>query len=176
MNHQPFETWILDDAELSREDQQRLQDHLKSCPDCLQLCENWRLVSFTLKQASPTAPRQGFTLRWKENLAVRRELQQKQIRKLLLLLTSGSLFILLVFIVYLAVNVSPINIVGSILEGLAYLIVMVNRIQRISILLPALPRLIPVGLWISISTTASLLSLLWVFSIWKISTKGVTQK
>lgn len=176
MNHQPFETWILDNAELSCEDQQRLQDHLKSCPDCLQLCENWSLVSFTLTRAAPAAPRQGFTLRWKENLVAKRELQQKQIQKLLLFLTSGSLFTLLMFIIYLAVTISPINLVGSMLEGLAYLIVMVNRIQRISILLPALPRLIPVGLWLSVSTTASLLSLLWVFSIWKISTKEVTQK
>ncbi|MEJ5201185.1 MAG: zf-HC2 domain-containing protein [Anaerolineales bacterium] len=175
MNHQPFETWIFDDSEPSYEEQQSLQNHLASCPDCCQLFENWQHIHVALKQTTLAAPRQGFTKRWKENLAARRAFQQQQTRRLLLFLITGSLLVLLAFIIYLATNISFVNMIGSLLEGLAYLIVIVNRIQRISVILPTLPRVIPLGLWILISTSASMLSLLWVFSIWKISTKGVTQ-
>jgi len=176
MNHQPFENWILDDNEPSYEEQRNLQDHLAICPECNQLHQNWQHIRFAFKQTTPAAPRQGFTKRWKENLAARRALQQQQTRRLLLFLVSGSLLVLLAFIIYLAINISLVNLIGSLLEGLAYFIVVMNRIQHISAILPTLPRVIPPGLWILISTSASTLSLLWVFSIWKISTKGVTPK
>jgi len=68
MNHQPFETWLLADQSLNREESRALQAHLQECTHCTALVE----VNLALKSAKMAAPAAGFTQRFEARLEAQR--------------------------------------------------------------------------------------------------------
>lgn len=176
MKHQPFETWILDDEiELSEEQSLELKNHLDGCQECRQIYENWQKVKLVLSKQPSTAPAPGFTLRWQEQLSEKRiRKQKKQVNKLLFFLIIGMAIsgILLAFSILTIVN--PANLLVSLIKEITYLFLLVNQASQVlTSLINILPPIIPAGVWIAITTTFAMLTLLWVTMIWRLSYQGV---
>jgi hypothetical protein len=84
MNHQPFETWILEEDILKPGDQQLLKDHLQNCESCNRLSEGWNGAARQLQHPAMVEPMAGFSTRWNERLQV--DLHKKHRRQSLTLL------------------------------------------------------------------------------------------
>lgn len=78
MSHQPFETWLLSDEKLDEEQERTLQAHLEGCQQCQQLSQSWSQVQSLISTSSTPEPAPGFSLRWQQRLAVRRQHQQQR--------------------------------------------------------------------------------------------------
>lgn len=100
MNHQPFESWILDHKSLTAEQKKQLVTHLSTCKRCQQLDSAWHLAESQLKKALPVSPEPGFAARWRESLPARQAAHQKEDgRRWLIGLSSAAGLTLLILIV-----------------------------------------------------------------------------
>jgi hypothetical protein len=178
MRHQPFESWIIDDTNLTIEQAQSLQSHLQSCEDCRKLSSGWAVARAYLSQAPAVSPAPGFTRRFGASIAERRfHQQQMQVRRTLLYLIGGSFASLLALMAYLLFIVTPTGVFITAFRSLTHTLVWWNNLQDIYLpLVQSLPIFVPVALWILFTTSLSIFSILWVVSIWRISTQGVPNK
>ncbi len=178
MRHQPFETWIVDETGLTPEQMASLKEHLLTCEECRQFQNSWASVRGQLMAAHIAAPAPGFTKRWNISLAERRRQQQKlQERRLLLFLVTGAMASLLMLVAYLFATTSPASLLVSVFETVTHLLVTWTYTQQAILpLVEDLPPVIPIAFWILLTTGISLLSVIWVVTIWRISPKGVHSK
>ena len=90
MNHQPFETWLLNEQSLNREELHALQVHMQECSHCTALAE----VNLALKSVKMVAPAVGFSQRFAARLEVQRagERRNRIIGITILVLGGLSLF------------------------------------------------------------------------------------
>lgn len=94
MNHQPYESWILDNPPITKEEKQDLDHHVKECPECFQLQKGWNLVEHSLRSSRIQSAPSDFTQRWSASLERRRrELEKKHARILIIILVSGAVAI-----------------------------------------------------------------------------------
>jgi hypothetical protein len=115
MNHQPFESWILEDQKLSSEETASLRAHLDTCPQCLKTNNAWLDVRYRIQHDPLVKPATGFTQRWQTGLEARRIKEEKRITRLVLLGLISAAFVLslslgLIFFTY--------NSLGSVLASL----------------------------------------------------------
>lgn len=68
MNHQPFETWLLSEQSLNRDEQRALKVHMQECGHCTALAE----VNLALKSVQMAAPAAGFSQRFAARLTAQR--------------------------------------------------------------------------------------------------------
>lgn len=64
MNHQQFETWILQEPDLTKEQQRELHLHLKGCSQCQGFYQAVHQVDHLFKTAPETTPAPDFSARW----------------------------------------------------------------------------------------------------------------
>ena len=64
MNHQQFETWILQEPDLKKEQQRELHQHLKGCSRCQAFYQAVHQVDHLFKTAPETRPAPNFSARW----------------------------------------------------------------------------------------------------------------
>lgn len=178
MRHQPFETWIVEESKLTREQRASLQEHLLTCEECRQFQRSWSTVRNHMASAPVMAPAPGFTRRWSASLVERRRQQQKlQERRLLLFLVTGAAASLVMLIVYLFATTSPAGLLVGLFETATHALISWNHVeQAILPVIDDLPLAIPVAFWILLTTGIALLSVVWVVAIWRISPKGVHTK
>ena len=74
MNHQPFESWLLDDKYLSATEKRELASHLRDCRTCTALAE----TGLALRSAKVTSPAAGFTLRFQQRLAAQKVAERRR--------------------------------------------------------------------------------------------------
>ncbi len=90
--HEPFVSWLLDDADLTPQQEAALQAHLRECADCRQLAADWAQLAPRLAAAKlPDPP--DLAAAWQET-ATRRgaeERRRMQRRAAWLLALSGLL-------------------------------------------------------------------------------------
>jgi hypothetical protein len=175
MSHQPYETWLLDEAELSSDQAQALQDHLQECEQCRELQKTWKNLDVTIQSSPMVSPQPGFSRRWRASLAERRARQQVlQVRRLFIGLIVAALITLLLLAVVIFLTTSPVNLLVAVFEGVTNLIIRGNQFQRIIVpWLKSVPLIIPIAGWVAFSSALSLLSLVWIFSLWRIHSQGV---
>jgi hypothetical protein len=77
MNHQPYRDWLLSEQDLSVEQSQALQDHLRSCASCNQIESAWTELEAVIQKSPQVEPTSGFTERWQARLAEYQSHQQK---------------------------------------------------------------------------------------------------
>ncbi len=178
MRHQPFESWIVDELELTPEQRASLQAHLLTCEQCRQFRNSWATVHKELVSAPVMAPAPGFSHRWQASLVERRRQQQKlQERRLLLFLVAGASASLLMLFVYLFVTTTPAGLMIEVFETVTSLLVTWNHAQQTVLpVIEALPPIIPVAFWILLTSGIALLSVVWAVAVWRISPKGVHSK
>lgn len=175
MNHQPFNSWLYEDAELDSSQRKELFLHLKDCPECRQQHEAWTNVRHLLRTAEPVQPRPQFSQRWQASLDARRSRQQsRQVRITVLSLCGAALLTLLGLVVYFFSTSSLADLFASVIGTSTQVAVGLLKIgEFFETLLRFLPPALSTAIWFILASWICLLCLVWVFSIWRISHKGV---
>jgi len=68
MNHQQFETWILQEPDLKKENQRELHLHLKGCSQCQAFYQAVHQLDHLFKNAPEPAPAPNFSARWMDRI------------------------------------------------------------------------------------------------------------
>lgn len=153
MNYPPFETWIIENTPRSAEQEQQLQDHLRTCPQCCQLAEGWSVARTHLRNAGLAAPQPGFTNRWQSSLAARLAYhQQMQTRRTMLGFGSAVALLFLILLVRLVWNASPVDWLVTLINTVLLVLTDLHALQQAALTwFNAVPLSIPITLWISFS-------------------------
>jgi hypothetical protein len=175
MNHQPFETWLLDDKILTPTEKRDLDSHLRECKACGALAE----TGMALRAGRVRVPAPGFALRFQHRLAAQKLAERRR--------RSWGLFILALSGVGLAgglafpfvdsLSSNPVEWLVSAASYILYIFSSLRAFGEIAgIVTRMLPDFLPPYAWMVILSAASGLGLLWIVSIWRIARRyqGVT--
>jgi hypothetical protein len=178
MNHQPYETWILDELQINPQEQDSLHQHLKECPECQQLYYSWNKVQTQLKSAPVKTAPAGFVGRWKSQLVTRqKEQERRQARTLLISLASGAGAIMIALAVILLPDFSIISITVGFLTTLIKLFSGLESLWSItSGIVKSAPTITLIISGLLLAGWISLAAFAWGLSIWRITSKGVKNK
>lgn len=170
MSHQPFEMWLLSGAILDKEQNTKLQAHLKTCKPCHKLACNLTHVDQTLTSASLAQPRAGFAARFQASLPSRQAARQR--RQVWSIIISGLSIGTAIYIYHILPELSSLS-VGAILASLVNnslaVIGTLLRIEQISsYVLMGIPPAIPLAVWVSLTSVFLALSLIWVLALGRI--------
>jgi hypothetical protein len=166
MNHQPFESWLLDDQLLPAEQKRELDSHLRTCPHCAAVAETG-LVLRSTRMVSPAA---GFTARFQERLAAQRlaERRKRFWGVIVFTLTGVSVLAWMAAPLIAPVLDSP---AGWITLSLSYILFIITSFQALtqvgSVLLRVVPGFVPPFVWMVLASALAGISLLWTVSIWR---------
>lgn len=171
MNHQPYETWILDEHPVSDEHKIALEEHLKTCPECVKLKRSWVMVEKTLISTPVKQAPARFVNDWKGSLAARKRAQEKkQARTLLISLCSGGVAIMIALAALFLPEFSLISVGVGFVTTLVQLL---TGLENFWSIIFRLSRSIPVSTIIItgvlISSWIILACLAWGLSIWKLA-------
>ncbi len=175
MNHQPFESWMINEVHLSLEQETSLQSHLAACPECRKLQTSWQGAHHALRAAPMMRPAPGFNQRFSASLAQRRALaaHQRQIRNIILGLSISVIATALLLVVVIFASTSPVDILVRTTEIITGLIGWWNRASRL--LIAALQQPVALAIWVLLTSGISLLAFGWLFTLWRISLQGAQQ-
>jgi hypothetical protein len=98
MNHQPFRDWLLSDEDLSVEQTQGLQEHLRTCESCRKIETGWVEVDALFHKVPQSEPVPGFTSRWQEHLAVHQHKKQHRRAWIIIGLTTVVVAFILILL------------------------------------------------------------------------------
>jgi predicted anti-sigma-YlaC factor YlaD len=176
MSHQPFEPWLLNEANPSPEQEAALQAHLATCQECRQIRDGWLAARQTLQSSRMARPAPGFSERFNASLAERRALQahRRQIRNLILGLSLGLIICAGLLAVVIFTTTSPVNLLVKTTEGVTSVIGWWNQSERVVI--AALQQPVILVVWILLTSGVSLLAIGWLFTLWRISLQGAQGK
>jgi anti-sigma factor RsiW len=178
MEHQPFETWIIDEIELNIEQKAAMDSHLAACPKCRGLSQAWSHVRERIETAPVALPAPGFSQRFQSSLAERQlRKQQLQVRRLFLFLVLGAALSFFTWIAILLASASPVDLLVAGFQTITQLFVSYDILQHgIVSLFFSVPIVIPIALWILITSALAILALIWAVSLWRIAFQGVYPK
>lgn len=171
MNHQPFETWLLEDKHLSKTEKRDLDAHLRTCRTCSALAE----TELALHSAKVISPKAGFVLRFQQRLAAHKVAERRRRLWGLFVLIFGGLGLLgfLAAPYIYAFLSAPIEWLTA---TLGYFLFMFTSLQAFSEILRVfariLPDFIPPYAWMVIFSSLAGMGLLWAVSIWRFSRKS----
>ena len=177
MCHQPFENWIIEQAELGVQDRRLLEEHLETCPQCKRLSESMRAVHIRLTTAGQMRPAPGFTARWEMTLQKRLEEQRMkqvlQVRRFFLFLGTATVLSLVLLLLFGTLGGGLFHHLTGTLNRLASTTELIETIQGyVFALLQIAPPAIPIAIWVTVTTVFSALALIWVVSLWRITFQG----
>jgi hypothetical protein len=168
MNHQPFETWLLDHQSLDPEQKRELQAHLRTCASCTALAE----TGMALGAVRAAAPASGFTLRFQERLAAYRLAERR--RKF-----WGTLVFVICGLSLLGWSAAPTltRVVDSPAEWitvvLSYIFFVITSLQALAdvgqVLLRVVPGFVPAFGWLVLASALAGIGLVWIISIWRLT-------
>lgn len=175
MSHQPFETWILDVEQAPPAERRALQEHLETCPQCRALQSKWQLAQRELRTRTMVSPAPGFAERWQSGLAERKAREaRQQAWRAFLLFVGASLALLVLMAGYVLATSSPADWLGMIVRSLSDALTLVGTvIGGARIWLSRTPLALNIAIWVYLALTLCLLSLGWVFALWRTSIVGV---
>ena len=176
MNHQPFETWILDEHELSPDDRKMLSAHLEICSKCTKLEKGWRAARHEVKSMPVVNAPADFGNRWQSALVEKkRKHAQQQTRILLISLLSSAFAIVVTLGVFLLPHTSWINIAVSLVTGFAQLFDTISQLWiMLTSILKSAPTSFLISLGLLLSFAISLVTVFWAVSLYRITTKGTS--
>ncbi|HTP01475.1 MAG TPA: hypothetical protein VMJ64_08885 [Anaerolineales bacterium] len=168
MNHRPFEDWLLDDRQLTAQQQRELQAHVRTCTSCTAIAES----NLALHSTRRVGPRPGFVDRYQVRLEMRR--RQQRWRQIIgtLVLVLGGLGLLYWFSAPFVQDMllSPASWITA---GIGYFVFIMTSIQVMGeatgIILHVLPGLISPAGWLGMTLAISALAFLWTVSIRRVA-------
>jgi hypothetical protein len=178
MSHQPFETWILELETLPMTDRRSLQSHLDTCQQCQRTLRKWQAAQRELRARKMITPAPGFMARWQSGLAERRlREQRRQAWRVFTGFVMAAMFILLVLVGYVMMTSTPGDWLAAFIRSASTSLGLFNLFTFLARTWFAnIPIAVNIGLWIFVSISLCLLSLAWVFAIWRTSTVGVSNQ
>ena len=170
MSHQPFEMWLLSGATLDKNQNHQLQEHLKNCKPCSKLACNLTRIEYQLNTAPLVQPRAGFAKRFQTSLPIRKAARQR--RQTWSIIISGLSIGVAIYIYHILPDLANLSI-GAILSSLVNnslsLVASLLRIRQISsYVMMGIPPVVPLAVWISLTTVFCILSLIWVLALGRI--------
>jgi hypothetical protein len=171
MNHRPFDDWLLADQPLNPQQARDLQAHLQNCPQCAALAE----VNLALSSTKAVPAPAGFTDRFQLRLAAQRRAVRARNRWGFLILVVSVISILtwLAWPVLKIVLQSPMDLVTSWFSDLVSLWAAVQAMSHVSaVLIRVVPGFIPASAWAVLLLATGGFSLLWAFSLRKVSQRA----
>ena len=166
MNHQPFESWLLDDKYLSAAEKRELASHLRDCRTCTALAE----TGLALRSTKVTSPAAGFTLRFQQRLAAQKIAERRRrLWGLIVLIVSGAG--LLGWFAAPFVNAVISAPIEWLTAAVGYFLFMFTSMQAFSeivrVLSRMLPAFIPPYAWMVLVSALGGMGLIWIVSIWR---------
>ncbi len=168
MDHRPFEDWLLENKNLTSNEQRQLNAHLQNCSSCTALAE----VNLALKSVKLAAPAAGFTDRFQLRLAARKKtLRMRNFWGFLVLSVSAAgLLVWIGWPVIATMFQSPVNALASWLATLMSVWAVVQTMAHAGdTLVKVIPGFIPDYIWAAVLLAAFGWIVLWVFSLLKIT-------
>ena len=166
MNHQPFETWLLEDKLITPEQKHELHSHLRNCSYCSALLETGKALS-SVKMVSPAT---GFSSRFQTRLAPRKVAdRRRRFWGSILFVTGGLAILMWVVGPYLAsFFASPATWISALIEWGVFLITTLQAMaQAGSVLLNIVPDFFSPFAWMILLSALAGIGLLWSVSIWR---------
>ncbi|NIS79663.1 MAG: hypothetical protein GTO14_05515 [Anaerolineales bacterium] len=171
MRHQPFETWLFEQEELSGQELRALNEHLKICESCSTFAVAWSAVERKLRGAPSVAPAAGFSTRWRARLLEERKVRhQRQTLSIVFALTVGLIGLWTVAGAQLTAGLQAIlpDVIawmGQVVDVISHLNV-VREIWGVilGILISGLPWIFRVG----VPALLVVLAILWLSSIYRL--------
>ena len=166
MDHQPYETWLLDDELLTPEQERDLRSHLRACPDCSVLAR----TNMVLRSASMTTPPEGFVLHFQSRLEGQHAIQRRRtVFGITLLTLAGTGLVVWTLFPYLNYFlVSPTVFVSELVNNLIAISLMMRAVNAIGdILLNVLVSFIPPYVLAGSAVFFVSIAALWVVSLRK---------
>jgi hypothetical protein len=177
MSHQPFETWILDHnrGNLSIDNRRELQTHLATCIQCQRLERRWQAVHQELRTLPMIAPATGFTRRWQAGLAERRVREQRKLAwQIFGALFGAALFILMVLGGYIIATTTPSEwLIAFIRTTESSRVFLQMAIYIVQDWFSTTSFALNLAVWIYLTVTLCILTLLWVTVLWRTKSAGV---
>jgi hypothetical protein len=170
MNHQPFETWLLDDKHLTTAEKGELNAHVRVCKTCSALAE----TGLALRSARVVSPTAGFTVRFQEKLTIQKVAERRRrLWGLIVLILSGISLLAWFTAPYITTFfAAPIEWITA---AIGYLLFIFSSVQAFTEVLQVftrvLPNFIPPYVWMIILSAMAGFGLLWSVSIWRFARK-----
>lgn len=173
MDHAPFEDWLLSGDALQPNEQEALDRHLETCPDCPKLARAWQEVHAEIRRAPQAAPALGFTNRFTARLEAAAVARQ---RRLTWQILGGFILAGLgagAFLLYQRADTLP-TFVQVVSAGFNLYHSLTSAGRYAAGLVRGLPVPFTVGAWVLISTSLLFWVLTWFLLIWRLpGRKGV---
>ncbi len=177
MNHQPFETWIIDDLPLDKQQQTELEEHLRDCQSCKTLQLSWETAKHKIKSAPVKQPSPGFSMRWQASLKERREAEARS-QSRTLFIWIGSL-VAVSIITFGVIALPELSFISMVISFVTTLITVTTSVESIVALVESVANsLSPTArilAGIGLSTVISVFTFVWGITVWRMSRKGVKQ-
>jgi hypothetical protein len=168
MKHQQYETWIFEADELSSEQAQQLEEHLRQCEACNELAKAEKSLQMAIKSAPMMKPMSGFVRRWKMKLHKERLLRHhRQTAVILGLLSFGAcaLFLPLLLQTFL-VLLSPEEFLIDIVKEIAGGITNIGLVGEFALtVLSSMFETVPLFWWVAMALVFSGLGIVLLFSL-----------
>jgi hypothetical protein len=172
MDHKPYELWLVADQPLQPDQEIKLQAHLETCEACRTLQESWREVEDIFEERIFIHPQPGFTERWQLQIIgefnLEREKEQRRLTWMFLGATTGAAFLILVIMTirFFATLQNPTEAFISGMTFVAGVSNLTETIQKAFFpLLEVFILSVPTLWWLLMVLSASLLTLVLIFSI-----------
>lgn len=166
MNHQPFETWLLDDKYLTPAEKRELDSHLRECKTCTALAE----TGLALRATRAVSPAPGFAMRFQQRLAAQKHAERRRVLwGMLLMITLGlGLFGWLAAPVVMSIAAAPLQWLFSAGSYFLYLFTSLQAFgEMIRVLARVMPDFIPPYAWMVLLSAFAGMALLWMISLWR---------
>ncbi len=179
MSHELYENWLLSEPPLTSEQKEELTTHLQSCPQCRKLAAGWKGALQQISAVGMAEPAPGFSQRWQNSLAERRQRKHKMtIRWLLLGLIMAAVISLTTLALFLT---NSIALLDWWVKSAASLERMSTWIKQAEMVFSSWfsgfpPIILPVFVLLVLSAGCTLLVVLWVSVAKQLSFQGVTQQ
>lgn len=166
MNHQPFETWLLDDKVLNPSEKRELTSHLRECKNCSALAE----TGLALRTSRVVSPVPGFALRFQHKLALQKNAEQRRrlVGLIVFILSGVGLVGWLAAPFVISVLTSPVEWLISAAGIFLFMFTSLQAFSEIiTVMARMLPNFLPPYMWMVILSGLAGMGLLWVVSIWR---------
>lgn len=166
MNHQPFETWLLDDKHLTAAEKRDLNSHLRECRNCSALAE----TGLVLRSTRTAAPAPGFVLRFQNRLAAQKTAERRRLFwGMTLFVTIGlGLFGWLAAPYIMAFAAAPLQWLFTAGSYVLYTVTSLHAFSEMLLILArVLPNFVPPYAWMVFLSFVAGVGLLWMVSIWR---------
>jgi hypothetical protein len=172
MNHKLYESWILDEPQLSAEQKKELAKHLSVCPQCSHLDTGWQASKRLMSQAAKRKPADGFAMRWQDYAEKKRNLEK--VRRYRLSLIGGVIFLFMSSLAYMILSGSVMRMLADTFNGIANIIINITSgLSTFGQWLYRMPIAVPLTLGFIFFGLVNAFIMVALFTLWNLKQRKV---